>query len=200
MRKRTKSRAMEIFVSYPKISEARTFTNHHLSLKLWFGNVCSHLLKYGRWRRFHFSETATLELFVLCVYAKPSEASSIDLNELASIYKRITLLHCQDFKIHSFTWDQHFWWKKWFSTTKTRKSETYLPQTYHFQYFEYYIIIILGHAVLSGQCLAMISAEHWKVCRLQKSRKNLVSANLFSAHWPLTAQIRISSVLLTKFV
>ena len=62
------------------------------------------------------------------------------------------------------------------------------------------VIIILGHAVLSGQCLAMISAEHWKVCRLRKSRKNLVSANLFSAHWPLTAQIRISSVLLTKFV
>ena len=43
MRKRTKSRAMEIFVSYPKIWEAKTFTNHHLlsKRKLWFCNVFS---------------------------------------------------------------------------------------------------------------------------------------------------------------
>ena len=55
-----------------------------------------------------------MKLFVLCVYAKPSEATTrIDLNELASIYKRITAR----VKISKYRKIRDL-------TTKTRESET----------------------------------------------------------------------------
>ena len=90
----------------PKILEAKILKNQHFlsKSKLWFYIMVVPAI-------FFLSENCMVCVLsprpffwknsnagTFCVYAKLSEASTgIDLNELASIYKRITR-HCQDFQ------------------------------------------------------------------------------------------------------